>query len=643
MQKLHTRLAGRLAAVLLVAATGCVADGPIGALAPLRPGVPANGRYIVVLDPSARPSVVANAAGVRAHFVYSHALRGFAAPIPSHAMAFLRSDPRVLFIEPDRVAHAYPQTLPSGVDRVDADRNGVASIDGVDDRVDVDVAVIDTGIDLTHPDLNASSDRAVDCTQGTSLRPRCEAGGSDDNGHGTHVAGTIGALDDDRDVVGVAPGARVWSVKVLDATGTGYWSQILAGIDWITARADVIEVANMSLGSTGSDAGGCGGSSLHMAICNSVAAGVVYVVAAGNEADDAANHVPAAYDEVITVSALADFDGIPGGLGSATCRADQDDSFASFSNYGRDVDLMAPGVCIRSTRLGGGTTIYSGTSMAAPHVAGAAALHVAAHGRDLDGDGDHDARDVAAVRAALIAAGDPEPCASGRCADDPDGTQEPLVDVGTGCVLAADCDDSNACTIDSCVAGVCRNLAIADDTACAGGLCCAGTCRASACSADAGCDDRDECTTDRCASPGTCAARCDHIAAADGTACAGGAALCCAGRCASPACTTSADCDDGQPCTTDSCASGGTCGATCRSVWPPCGGADGCCGPSCGASDPDCSTSACGDAVCEGGGEDCRSCAADCRCTGRNCAKGCCGDGVCTRRESASNCPADCA
>jgi subtilisin family serine protease len=204
-------------------------------------------------------------------------------------------------------------------------------------------------------------------------------------------------------------------VRVLNNQGSGSWASIICGIDWVTAHADVIKVANMSLGGTGTD-DNCG-AGMHQAICNSVAAGVTYAVAAGNESDNAANHVPAAYDEVITVSALADFNGSPGGGGAATCRSDVDDTFADFSNYGADVDLIAPGVCILSTWKGGGYNTISGTSMATPHVTGAAALYLSTHAGATPAD----------VKSGLESAG----TATWATATDRDGTHEPLLNVDT--------------------------------------------------------------------------------------------------------------------------------------------------------------------------------------------------------------------
>jgi subtilisin family serine protease len=327
------------------------------------------------------------------------------------AAARLARDSRVLLVQPDGVATADAQTTPTGINRADAELSPTAKINGLDERVNVDVAVIDTGVDLTHPDLNVYTAGAKNCSTGASA--------NDGNGHGSHVSGTIAALDNGIGVVGMAPGARVWPVRVLNNAGSGTFSDIICGIDYVTAHASEIEVANMSLGGSGSDSA-CGSNkdAMHEAICRSVAAGVTYVVAAGNETDNAANHVPAAYDEVITVSALADFNGAPGGGAAPTCRTDVDDTIADFSNYGADVDLMAPGVCIYSTWKGGGYNTISGTSMASPHAAGGAALYKATHPTATP----------SAVKSALQAAGTTN---YSWPAGDPDGIQEKLLNVAT--------------------------------------------------------------------------------------------------------------------------------------------------------------------------------------------------------------------
>lgn len=346
------------------------------------------GRYIVTLRQTAtdrredmdeavtEASEHASDMGAVVHHVYRHAVYGYAASMTSRTAAALADEPQVQSVQQDRWVRATAQSVPTGVNRVDADLSPTATINGVDRRVNADVAVIDTGIDASHPDLNVHRSGGVNCSS-PLLPPN-----TDLNGHGTHVAGTIGALDNSTGVVGVAPGVRLWSVQVLNAAGMGTTSSVLCGIDYVTRHADQIDVANMSLGGAGTDDGNCGrtnGDAMHQAVCNSVARGVTYAVAAGNAHADARDTVPAAYNEVITVSALADFDGKPGGLAGPTCRADRDDTFADFSNYGADVDLIAPGVCIRSTYLNGGYATASGTSMAAPHVAGGAALYRATH------------------------------------------------------------------------------------------------------------------------------------------------------------------------------------------------------------------------------------------------------------------------
>jgi subtilisin family serine protease len=371
----------------------------------------AAGSYIVVLRDGASVDAVASrhsaAFGAQVAQVYRHALNGYAATMSASAARAVAADPRVAYVSADRELHIDVQTLPTGINRIDGELSSTASGNG-SGSVNVDVAVIDTGIDLTHPDLNVYVAGAKNCSSGKSA--------NDGNGHGTHVAGTIGAKDDGNGVVGVAPGARLWPVRVLNNAGSGSWASVICGIDYVTAHAGEIEVANMSLGGTGKD-GSCASDALHEAICASVAAGVTYAVAAGNESDNAANHVPAAYDQVITVSALADFNGVAGGGAAATCRADQDDTFADFSNFGADVDIIAPGVCILSTWKRGGYNTISGTSMATPHVAGGAALYKASN----------PGASPAQVKSALQSAGN----LNWNDADDPDSTKETLLNVGT--------------------------------------------------------------------------------------------------------------------------------------------------------------------------------------------------------------------
>jgi subtilisin len=367
------------------------------------------GAYIVVLDqgdPQAVADEHARRHDARVDHVYRHALRGYAARMSSQAAARIAADDRVDRVEPDRVAELYAQATPTGIDRVDGELSSARAGDGAG-SVDVDIAIIDTGIDTDHADLNVVGGK--NCSTGRSF--------DDGNGHGSHVAGTAAAKDNATGVVGVAPGARLYAVRVLNNAGSGSFSSIICGVDWVTSMASTIEVANMSLGGSGTAGSSCSSSSLRQAICKSVAAGVTYAVAAGNSSADASGSVPAAYPEVITVSALADFDGTTGGLGSPTCRSDVDDTFADFSNYGSPVDLIAPGVCIDSTYKDGGYATLSGTSMASPHVAGAAALYKASN----------PGASPSQVQSALESAGTTD----WDNRDDGDATKEPLLNVAT--------------------------------------------------------------------------------------------------------------------------------------------------------------------------------------------------------------------
>lgn len=306
--------------------------------------------------------------GGRVHGVFNHAVRGAALEVPATAVAALSRDPRVAWVEPDHPVEIAGE-IPTGVARVAA----VMPDAFPTDPLDADIAILDTGVDASHPDLHVAG--GVDCTSGTCLPVDLPV---DPHGHGTHVAGSAAALPDGRGVVGTAPGARLWSVRVLDETGSGRLSHIVAGIDWVTANTATIEVANASLSCA------CTSTTMDAAIDRATEAGVVVVAAAGNDGEDAAGHSPAHHPSVITVSAIVDHDGEPGGLASGGCSAAADDTFASFSNFGEVVDLAAPGVCILST-VPGGYARASGTSMAAPHVAGAAVRYVVEHTIARDG------------------------------------------------------------------------------------------------------------------------------------------------------------------------------------------------------------------------------------------------------------------
>lgn len=429
-----------MAAVLL--ATGLMfGAAPVGAGQHSDNEIP--GRYIVLLtaggDTAGKAGKVGKNHGLDVDLVYTTihgaALRGAAGKLKD-----LQDDPDVVSAEPDRfVALIEPvnkkvdeqlqdgsfgvlhgnnfETLTTGIDRIDADLNPRPDVSAIG------VAIIDTGIWLTHVDLNARAGKNCVFTAKSS---------NDDNGHGTHVAGIAAAkTNDNKGVRGVAPNAVLWAVKVLNRNGSGWLSGVICGVDWVTANAGAngIRVANMSLGFQGTS------SALNTAITNSVASGVTYAVAAGNSSADASTFSPANHPDVITVSAMGDSDGKCGAAGPATSNG-PDDTFATFSNFGSVVEIAAPGVDILSTwkgdkdNPGGLYATASGTSMASPHVAGAAAQYKATN----------PGASPSTVRDALIAAGIPQGQACGVDATgrerggftgDSDGIPEPLADAAS--------------------------------------------------------------------------------------------------------------------------------------------------------------------------------------------------------------------
>jgi hypothetical protein len=326
---------------------------------------------IVVLNPDfaagghaanqGRARDIARSLGAAPTHAYGTAVFGFSGQVPEGRLAALDRDPRVLYWERDQVASiplprasaprwcadnpSHPACGDDGTDDGGGDTGsqvtpwGVTRVGGSAAPTGV-ACVIDTGVDLDHPDLN------VDVAQSRNFARRGKDSPDDGNGHGTHVAGTIAALDDGVGVVGVAAGASVVAVRVLGSSGSGYYSDVIAGVDY--AATSSCDVANMSLGGPASNA-------LDDAVRAAAGGGLLFALAAGNSSDDAGSTSPARVEHpnVRTISAIG-----------------EDDCLASFSNYGDVVDNTAPGVGVLSTWKGGGLETLSGTSMAAPHVAG---------------------------------------------------------------------------------------------------------------------------------------------------------------------------------------------------------------------------------------------------------------------------------
>jgi len=336
---------------------------------------------------------------------------------PFKRAPFKRAESKSPFLE---------QLVPTSVQRAGALRNATASIDAVDDPLDVDIAVLDGGVDASHPDLRVAG--WINCANGGRAD-------RDVDGHGTMVAGLTAARDNGFGVVGMAPGARIWSVRVARPDGTITEQAAVCGLRWLVDHAETIDVAVLSWSSAGIPSDACGMSGiaawipprgrrgvdpaiepqLHALACAAHDAGIVLVAAAGNDAADAAGALPAAWSSVLAVSALADSDGAPGGLGGSPCdTGERDDHLASFSNTGVPVAISAGGVCVATTDARGGYATGSGTSFAAPIVAGAAALLLVRE----------PSLTSTQVRERLLAAAEPGPIPGDR-----DQTAEGIVDV----------------------------------------------------------------------------------------------------------------------------------------------------------------------------------------------------------------------
>lgn len=314
-------------------------------------------RVIIVYNGNPDPSVVTNNGGF-ALFTLETA-KAIVAKVPVAKISSIKNNPKVTLVEEDAEAFALAQSTPWGISKIGADQ---VAYKGTGTRV----AVVDTGIQSGHPDLKP----VVLGLNATNPGKTAE----DDNGHGTHVAGTIGARNNDVGVVGVAPEAVLVAVKVLNKQGSGFYSWIIAGLDWASdPTKGNAKVINLSLG------GSSGSTALHDAIKRSVNNGVVVCAAAGNSNTTSPSY-PAFYPETIAVAA-----------------SDSNDNRAYFSNYGDWVDIAAPGLNIPSTWIKSTYKTISGTSMATPHVCGSAAALIAS-GLITDKNGDGKTNDEVRTR-----------------------------------------------------------------------------------------------------------------------------------------------------------------------------------------------------------------------------------------------------
>jgi subtilisin family serine protease len=331
--------------------------------------------YIVVLeegveDPSQVASGIEERQDVEVGFVYSDVLEGFSATIPDGELAAVSADPRVDYVAPDGRVHTVEQKLPWGVDMIGADVSSTLAGNGSGAVSNVNAYIIDTGI-YRGPTSPRKKYRDLNVVNHINF-----AGGENKDcgeGHGTHAAGVVAARDNARAVVGVAPGAPLTGVKVLGCDG-GFVSTVIEGIDWVTANAKKPAITNLSLSGEANQA-------LDDAVRESANSGVFYSVAAGNDGKNACDYSPARAARTLEGGEWVYNNGV-----TTVAAVNSDRQETGWSNYGNCVELWAPGVDILSTKNKGGLSEMWGTSMAAPHVSGTAALYLSHPRRDLETD-----------------------------------------------------------------------------------------------------------------------------------------------------------------------------------------------------------------------------------------------------------------